>query len=104
MHAAAAAFVFRTRAPQGGVVMNVENQKPVAIGDAIPNAGRTGWRFALFVCFLVVVLDGFNTTSISFVVPTLARDWQLSAAAFTPAFVPTNVGAAFGFIGTWQLH
>lgn len=83
--------------------MNVENSKPVTIGEAVPEVSRTGWRFALFVCFLVVVLDGFNTTSISFVVPTLAHDWQLSAAAFTPVFVATNVGAAIGFIVTGSL-
>jgi len=58
---------------------------------------------ALLVCFLVVVLDGFNTTSISFVVPTLARDWHLAPAAFTPVFVATNVGAAIGFIITGSL-
>ena len=52
---------------------DLEDSRPVAVDDAIPQAGRTGWRFALFVCFLVVVLDGFNTTSISFVVPTLAH-------------------------------
>ncbi|WP_043285745.1 MFS transporter [Paraburkholderia oxyphila] len=83
--------------------MNVEDSKPVAIGEAVPDVSRTGWRFALFVCFLVVVLDGFNTTSISFVVPTLAHDWQLSAAGFTPVFVATNVGAAIGFIVTGSL-
>jgi MFS transporter, AAHS family, 4-hydroxybenzoate transporter len=59
--------------------------------------------FALFVCFLVIVLDGFNTTSISFVVPRLALDWHLSPASFTPVFVATNVGAALGFIGTGPL-
>ncbi|KVF68349.1 hypothetical protein WS75_28250 [Burkholderia sp. FL-7-2-10-S1-D7] len=58
---------------------------------------------ALLVCFLVVVLDGFNTTSISFVVPTLAREWHLAPAAFTPVFVATNVGAAIGFIVTGSL-
>lgn len=83
--------------------MNVEDSKPVAVGDAIPDASHTGWRIALFVCFLVVVLDGFNTTSISFVVPMLAHDWQLSAAAFTPVFVATNIGAAIGFIITGSL-
>ena len=82
---------------------DLEDSRPVAVDDAIPQAGRTGWRFALFVCFLVVVLDGFNTTSISFVVPTLAHEWQLSAAAFTSVFVATNVGAAIGFITTGPL-
>ncbi|WP_412023938.1 MFS transporter [Burkholderia cepacia] len=65
--------------------------------------GGMSRAIALLVCFLVVVLDGFNTTSISFVVPTLARDWHLAPAAFTPVFVATNVGAAIGFIVTGSL-
>jgi MFS transporter, AAHS family, 4-hydroxybenzoate transporter len=58
----------------------------------------TSRAFALLVCFLVIVLDGFNTTSISFVVPHLAGDWHLTPAMFTPVFVATNVGAALGFV------
>ncbi|WP_043201678.1 MFS transporter [Paraburkholderia acidipaludis] len=63
-------------------------------------AGEHGTRraIALLVCFLVIVLDGFNTTSISFVVPRLAHDWHLVPALFTPVFVATNVGAALGFV------
>jgi AAHS family 4-hydroxybenzoate transporter-like MFS transporter len=53
---------------------------------------------ALLVCFLVIVLDGFNTTSISFVVPRLAHEWHLAPALFTTVFVATNIGAAIGFM------
>jgi MFS transporter, AAHS family, 4-hydroxybenzoate transporter len=73
------------------------NARPLASGHGTSRA------FALFVCFLVIVLDGFNTTSISFVVPRLALDWHLTPATFTPVFVATNVGAALGFIGTGPL-
>jgi MFS transporter, AAHS family, 4-hydroxybenzoate transporter len=66
-------------------------------------AGGKRHVFALFVCFLVIVLDGFNTTSISFVVPHLALDWHMQPASFTPVFVATNVGAALGFVGTGPL-
>lgn len=68
-----------------------------------PSSDHARRAFALFVCFLVIVLDGFNTTSISFVVPRLAADWHLPPASFTPVFVATNVGAALGFIGTGPL-
>ncbi|MFM0336798.1 MFS transporter [Paraburkholderia fungorum] len=54
--------------------------------------------FVLLICFLVIVLDGFNTTSISFVVPRLALEWRQAPALFTPVFVSTNVGAAVGFV------
>ncbi|WP_059685714.1 MFS transporter [Burkholderia sp. FL-7-2-10-S1-D7] len=82
--------------------MKLNDQKTA--GDAGMSAvGGMSRAVALLVCFLVVVLDGFNTTSISFVVPTLAREWHLAPAAFTPVFVATNVGAAIGFIVTGSL-
>lgn len=77
----------------------------ISISDEMNEASgpETKRVFALFVCFLVIVLDGFNTTSISFVVPRLASDWHLLPARFTPVFVATNVGAALGFICTGPL-
>ncbi|WP_168790985.1 MFS transporter [Paraburkholderia aromaticivorans] len=67
-------------------------------GDDLGQTQGSGWLWALLVCFLVIVLDGFNTTSISFVVPKLAGDWGLAPARFTPVFVATNIGAAIGFM------
>jgi len=51
-----------------------------AMGDNHGPTSGSGWLGALLVCFLVIVLDGFNTTSISFVVPKLAHDWGLAPA------------------------
>ncbi|WP_322021293.1 MULTISPECIES: MFS transporter [unclassified Burkholderia] len=82
--------------------MNSHDQHTTADAGS-QDVGGMRRAVALLVCFLVVVLDGFNTTSISFVVPTLARDWHLAPAAFTPVFVATNVGAAIGFIVTGSL-
>ncbi|MFM0220724.1 MFS transporter [Paraburkholderia dipogonis] len=67
-------------------------------GNDLGQTRDYGWLWALVVCFLVIVLDGFNTTSISFVVPRLAGDWGLAPARFTPVFVATNIGAAIGFM------
>ncbi|RQS14836.1 MFS transporter [Burkholderia sp. Bp8998] len=79
------------------------NDQKTTVDAGMPPVGAMSRTVALLVCFLVVVLDGFNTTSISFVVPTLARDWHLAPAAFTPVFVATNIGAAIGFIVTGPL-
>ncbi|CAB3963895.1 MULTISPECIES: MFS transporter [Burkholderia] len=79
------------------------NDRKTAVDVDTAELGGMSRAIALLVCFLVVVLDGFNTTSISFVVPMLARDWHLTPAAFTPVFVATNVGAAIGFIVTGSL-
>lgn len=72
--------------------------KQIGTGGVRGQSHDSGWLWALLVCFLVIVLDGFNTTSISFVVPDLAHEWRLAPARFTPVFVATNIGAAIGFM------
>jgi len=57
---------------------------------------RSGWGLA--VCFLVLLLDGLDTTSIGFVAPVLAGEWNLPVSAFTPAFVATSLGAVVGYV------
>jgi AAHS family 4-hydroxybenzoate transporter-like MFS transporter len=63
---------------------------------------RIHWP-VLALSFLTIVLDGFDTTSISFVVPTLAREWGIAPAGFTPAFVGTSLGAVIGYIISGKL-
>ncbi|RKE38394.1 AAHS family 4-hydroxybenzoate transporter-like MFS transporter [Paraburkholderia sp. BL23I1N1] len=77
--------------------MNAKDLKP-SIENGVAATRRAGPLLALLVCFLVIVMDGFNTTSISFVVPKLAHEWHLAAALFTTVFVATNIGAAIGFM------
>ncbi len=50
------------------------------------------------LCFLTILLDGYDTSVISFTAPSIAHDWHLSSAAFTPAFVATSVGAVTGYL------
>ncbi|WP_341314834.1 MFS transporter [Paraburkholderia sp. IMGN_8] len=82
--------------------MNVKDPKPSMEGG-LAETRRAGPLLALLVCFLVIVLDGFNTTSISFVVPKLAHEWHLAPALFTTVFVATNIGAALGFMASGPL-
>jgi MFS transporter, AAHS family, 4-hydroxybenzoate transporter len=53
---------------------------------------------AILLCFLAVVLDGYDTAAVGFAAPTIARSWGLPAASFTPAFVATSVWAVLGFL------
>jgi AAHS family 4-hydroxybenzoate transporter-like MFS transporter len=50
------------------------------------------------LCFLAILFDGIDTTAIGVVVPTLARSWAIAPAAFTAAFLATNLGAVFGYL------
>ncbi len=72
---------------------------------ADPNPVRTR-RLGIAVtvlCFLTILLDGYDTTVISFVAPSLAHDWSLPSAAFTPAFVATSLGAVIGYLSCGAL-
>ena len=60
-------------------------------------ARRAPWVTSL-LCFVVILLDGYDTTVISFVAPSLAHDWALQPAAFTPTFVGTSLGAVIGYL------
>jgi AAHS family 4-hydroxybenzoate transporter-like MFS transporter len=60
-------------------------------------------RAAAWLCFLTILLDGYDTAVISFAAPSLAHDWALPAAAFTPAFVATSLGAVIGYVSCGHL-
>ncbi|AUT65476.1 MFS transporter [Paraburkholderia terrae] len=49
-------------------------------------------------CFLVIAVDGFDTSAIAYVAPALTHIWHLPHAAMTPAFIATSVGAVLGYL------
>jgi MFS transporter, AAHS family, 4-hydroxybenzoate transporter len=50
----------------------------------------------MVICGLTVLLDGFDTQSVAFVVPSIAAAWHLPHAALGPIFVASLVGLLFG--------
>jgi AAHS family 4-hydroxybenzoate transporter-like MFS transporter len=59
--------------------------------------GRLQFKVVV-LCFLAILFDGIDTTAIGVVVPTLARSWAVQPAAFTAAFLATNLGAVVGYL------
>ncbi|WP_051338243.1 MFS transporter [Streptomyces flavidovirens] len=55
-------------------------------------------RRVIVLLFTVLFLDGYDTTSLGFVVPSLAGEWGLPPASFTPALVATNAGVVIGYL------
>ena len=49
-----------------------------------------------FLCAIVLAFDGFDITSMGFVIPPLTTAWGMSPAQFTPALVAGSVGMLFG--------
>ncbi|MEU6269592.1 MFS transporter [Saccharopolyspora shandongensis] len=60
------------------------------------------WGVVL-LAFLAVLFDGFDSASLSFVLPSLAEQWGIVAAAFTPAVVITNIGVVLGYLASGTL-
>lgn len=45
------------------------------------------------MCFIIVLLDGFDTAAIGFIAPSLVAEWKISR----PALAPVLSAALFGF-------
>ncbi|WP_415769996.1 MFS transporter [Pseudomonas sp. LB3P38] len=48
------------------------------------------------LCFLVVLLDGFDTAAIGYIAPELIQNWQIDRAQLAPAFGAGLVGMLIG--------
>lgn len=65
-----------------------------ALIDAAP-IGAMQWR-VIICCFLVVMMDGFDTAAIGFIAPAIREHWQLSAADLVPLFGAGLLGLTAG--------
>ena len=60
-----------------------------------PSAGAVRWLiFAL--CFLVVLLDGFDTAAIGYIAPSLMQEWGVAKPALAPVLSAALFGLAAG--------
>jgi AAHS family 4-hydroxybenzoate transporter-like MFS transporter len=50
------------------------------------------------LCGLVLFIDGFDTQAISYIVPSLAKEWHLSRAVLGPVFSSALVGLMVGYL------
>ncbi|HGH5979194.1 TPA: MFS transporter [Kluyvera georgiana] len=65
-----------------------------ALIDAAP-IGAMQW-LVIICCFLVVMMDGFDTAAIDFIAPAIREHWQLSAADLAPLFGAGLLGLTAG--------
>ncbi len=71
-------------------------QRVAARIDHRPVSARQWLTIAL--CGLVMLFDGFDTQSISFMTPYIARDWHLPRAVLGPIFSASLVGLMAGYL------
>ncbi|MEM0654001.1 MULTISPECIES: 3-hydroxybenzoate transporter MhbT [Klebsiella] len=62
--------------------------------NAVP-VGARQWR-VIICCFLVVMLDGFDTAAIGFIAPDIRSHWQLTAGDLAPLFGAGLLGLTAG--------
>src|SRR5471032_224683 len=48
------------------------------------------------MCFVIVLLDGFDTAAIGFIAPSLITEWNISRPALAPVLSAALFGLAFG--------
>lgn len=69
------------------------------IQEIIDSGEMTGRRWAVIVlCFLVALLDGFDTQSIAFIGPAIAQDFGMSPTDLTWVITSSTIGMTIGAI------
>ncbi|MPW20919.1 MFS transporter [Paraburkholderia sp. CNPSo 3157] len=56
-----------------------------------------------FMCFVIVLLDGFDTAAIGFIAPSLLTEWHLSRPDLAPVLSAALFGLACGALGSGPL-
>jgi MFS transporter, AAHS family, 4-hydroxybenzoate transporter len=65
--------------------------------------GSSSVILTVALCFMAVLLDGLDTSSIGVAGPAIAAHFGVSAAALTAPFVMTSVGAVLGYLASGPL-
>lgn len=62
-------------------------QNTARIGEIIDNAKISPYQIIILtLCFLIVLVDGFDTAVIGYIAPSLREEWGLLPAQLSPAF------------------
>ncbi|SAL34855.1 major facilitator transporter [Caballeronia arvi] len=77
----------------------MEETKVVDV-QALINAHRfSRYQWLVFaMCFVIVLMDGFDTAAIGFIAPSLVGEWHLSKAALAPVLSAALFGLACGAV------
>jgi MFS family permease len=60
--------------------------------------GRLQW-LTVVLCGLVMFLDGFDTQTIGYMAPYIAKEWHLTKAMLGPILSAAQVGLVIGYVG-----
>jgi AAHS family 4-hydroxybenzoate transporter-like MFS transporter len=73
----------------------------VDIQDFLDRYPFTGFQWLVFgLCFVIVLLDGFDTAAIGFIAPSLIGEWGVTKPALAPVLSAALFGLAAGALST----
>jgi AAHS family 4-hydroxybenzoate transporter-like MFS transporter len=79
------------------MTVSEDNPSPVDVASYIDQQPVGGFQIKLLLtCAAVLFLDGFDTTAIGYVAPSLAREWGLTKGALGPVFSAGLFGLMIG--------
>ena len=63
----------------------MNRSQPVNVQSFLNEQPFSGYQWLIFaLCFLIVLLDGFDTAAIGFVAPSLIKEWGIGRPALAP--------------------
>ncbi|BCQ27302.1 MFS transporter (plasmid) [Caballeronia sp. NK8] len=75
----------------------MEETKVVDVQALINTQPFSRYQWLVFaMCFVIVLMDGFDTAAIGFIAPSLVGEWHLSRAALAPVLSAALFGLACG--------
>jgi AAHS family 4-hydroxybenzoate transporter-like MFS transporter len=73
------------------------SQNRIEVAAVINETSISAFQILIFsLCFVIMMLDGFDTQAIAYVAPSLAAEWKLPPGTFGPVFSAALLGAMIG--------
>jgi len=75
----------------------MSQDRPINIQSFLNEHPFSPFQWLVFgMCFLIVLLDGFDTAAIGFVAPYLLKEWGVARPALAPVLSAALFGLALG--------
>ncbi len=82
----------------------MSNAKTTDVQDFLDAQPFSAYQWLLFaVCFLIILMDGFDTAAIGFIAPSLMTEWGIAKPALAPVLSAALFGLAFGALSAGPL-
>ncbi len=82
----------------------MQDRQSVDVQSFLNEHRFSGFQWMIFgLCFVIVLLDGFDTAAIGFIAPSLVKEWGVTRPALAPVLSAALFGLAFGALASGPL-